>query len=255
MTSGVQSIQRAFAVLRLIAARNDAGVGLAELVELSGLKPSTTHRLVGALIKERFVERQPGTKRYHLGLDFFSIGSQLSKRHDFQDIARPAMLRLAEKIGDTIFLSIRSEDDSVCISRIEGSYPIKALTLSIGSRRPLGIGAGSLALLSALNDAEIDEILERNRERIESYSGYNRSQLLRSVVETRARGYSLNDGRIIKGMSAMGIAIFGGHDEFMAALSIAAISDRLTQDRRARNLERLLEAKEAIAQRLGNIKA
>ena len=62
------------------------------------------------------------------------------------------MRRLAERTQDTVFLSARDRDEAVCLERVIGDYPIKTLTLSIGDRRPLGVGAGSLALLSALSD-------------------------------------------------------------------------------------------------------
>jgi len=251
MTQGIQSIQRGFALLRIVSARNDTGVSLGEVTEISGLTRSTAHRIINALIEEHFIERHPGTKRYHLGLEFFSLGSSFSQRHNLQDIARPAMLKLAEITGDTIFLSIRSGDDAVCIARIEGTYPIKALTLSVGSRRPLGIGAGSLALLAALDDNVIHEIYDRNPSRMESYSGADREDLFKFVSDTRSRGYSLNDGRIIQGMSAIGVVILDQHSEPLAALSIAAISKRLPPDKRVHYFHRLVEARDLIVRRLG----
>ena len=49
---------------------------------------------------------------------------------------------------------------SICSARALGDYPIKALTLDVGIRRPLGVGAGGLAILCALPEAEADEIID-----------------------------------------------------------------------------------------------
>src|SRR5690606_39494348 len=62
-----------------------------------------------------------------------------------------------------------SDLDAVCIDRAEGSFPIRVLTQNVGTRRPLGIGSGSLALLAAAPDDEVDNILRRNASRLKDY--------------------------------------------------------------------------------------
>jgi len=53
----------------------------------------------------------------------------------------------AEEVGDTVYLVVRSGMEAVCLERIEGPSPVRVLTLDSGSRRPLGLGAGGLAIL------------------------------------------------------------------------------------------------------------
>ena len=72
------------------------------------------------------------------------------------------MARIAEATGDTVFLTQRSGLDAVCVDRQEGTFPIKTFTLEIGMRRPLGVGTGSLAILSALSEEEIQAIVNSN---------------------------------------------------------------------------------------------
>jgi DNA-binding IclR family transcriptional regulator len=68
------------------------------------------------------------------------------------------MMRIAEATGDTVFLTQRSGLDSVCVDRQEGTFPIKTFTLEIGMRRPLGVGTGSLAILSGLSEEEVKHV-------------------------------------------------------------------------------------------------
>ena len=160
------------------------------------------------------------------------LGAAAANRFGIVDVARPSLARLAHRTSDTIFLSLRSGSEAICVDRQEGSYPIKALTLKVGDRRPLGVGAGSLALLAFLPDAEVNEIIAANAKQIAAYPNYS-AALLRTMVEaTRRQGHSLNDGHVLPEMYAVGVPVFGRNGRAVAALSIAAISGRIQGERR-----------------------
>jgi DNA-binding IclR family transcriptional regulator len=57
---------------------------------------------------------------------------------------------------------VPSGTDGVCLHHEEGSFPIHTQVLSAGRRYPLGIGAGSLALLAAMSDREVERIINAN---------------------------------------------------------------------------------------------
>ena len=108
--------------------------------------------------------------------------------------------------------------------------PIKALTLDVGIRRPLGVGAGGLAILSALPEAEADEIIDANAERYGKLSPLDPARVRAAVREGRARGFAFLDGPVVPGIAAVGVA-FPARDP-IGAISVAAISTRLDEARR-----------------------
>ena len=93
---------------------------------------------------------------------------------------------LAESTQDTVYLSERRGLEAICSSRALGDYPIKALTLDVGIRRPLGIGAGGLAILCALPAAEADEIIEAHAQRYPKLSTLT-AYRVRAAVHNAAR--------------------------------------------------------------------
>jgi DNA-binding IclR family transcriptional regulator len=129
-----------------------------------------------------------------------------------------------------VYLSIRQGDEAVCIVREEGSYPIKTLTLRPGDRRPLGVGAGSLALLAYLPNEEIDQLLAANADRIEAYK-LDANKIRELVADARQRGFAYNPGLLIPGMSAIGVPVLKVGSTVFAALSVAAISERMSHRR------------------------
>ena len=237
----VQSVDRAVRLLRAMAFHADGGM-LSALARDTGLGKGTTHRLLNALIDAGLVFQDQETKRYRLGAGLALLG-HAAHRQDFAALAKPFLLRLAEETQDTIYASVREGGAAVCVAREIGAFPIRTLSLEVGHLRPLGVGSGSLALFAFLSDDEIARLIDKNAAWLARYPGHARKELLAKVADTRRRGYSLVEGRIVPGMNAMGVPILDAGGRPVAALSLAAISDRVSGPR-ITQLQRVL-AREA----------
>ncbi len=230
--SGAQAIHRAIKVLRCIARSSNEGVGLSALTKQAGLIKSTTHRLTTALIAEGLVEQDNKTRRYYLGAGCHALGLIASNRFGLHKVAAKHVSRLAQETGDTAFFSIRQDTNAVCVLREEGDYPLKSHALLAGDRHPLGVGAGSQAMLAALADAEVDYCIQHNIEYImATYPKFSRALMMRLVEEARAKGYAVNPGLILAGSLGIGVALRNGQGEVIGALSIATVEGRLGPDR------------------------
>lgn len=137
------------------------------------------------------------------------------------------MVGLASLTSDTVLLSVRSGLEAVCIDREIGDYPIRANYLDVGSRRPLGVGAGSMALLAWLPDAEIEAILGLIKPQLQAYPKLNVKFLEREVEQSRARGYALVLNQVIPRMGGIGVPVLGPDGRPIAGLSVAALSERI----------------------------
>ena len=248
--TGNQSIERATDVLRALAAGQDSGVRLSDVAAAAKLPRSTTHRLLGALVQARLVEQDTDTGLFHLGFDLLTFAAKAAGRHGLVEMAQGALQRLAERTSDTVFLSVRSGVESICLDRREGSFPIRTLTLSVGDRRPLGVGAGSLALLAFLPDASVERIIAASAGRMAPYPAFDAASIHELVKQARRQGYAFNDGRIVPGMSAVGVPIMGPQQEPLGALSVAAIASRMQPDRRENIVASLWAEAHALAERL-----
>ena len=217
--------------MRLLASRNRGGLRLADMVKDSGLEHPTVHRILKGLMAEGLVMQEAGSRRYLLGQLAFELGLAAAPRFNLPDIFRPSLQRIAEKTGDTVFLTARSGNDSVCIERKEGSFPIKTFTLEVGARRPLGAGSGGLALLMLLPGQAVDEIVRANAARFGSYNNLTVPSLLKALKRSRELGYALNDVHNTEGATTLGLPVVNRYGDPFAAISIGAISSRMTDER------------------------
>src|ERR1041385_2456061 len=190
--SGTQSIERALLLMREIAAHNRTGSRLLDLAGRTGLQRPTVHRMLKCLAVESMVQQDPDTHRYYLGPMVFELGLTAAPRFNLREICHPAMTRIAEATGDTVFLTQRSGLDAVCLDRHEGTFPIKTFTLEIGMRRPLGVGTGSLAILPALPEEEVRNFETATARGLREY-GLPPATLIGQVKKAQRLGYAVRE--------------------------------------------------------------
>jgi DNA-binding IclR family transcriptional regulator len=233
LRKGAQSLLRAIALLRVVGRNNDHGVTLSQIAREADLHVATAHRMLSVLDQEGFITHNRISKRYHLGLELHLLAGsalQFTIRHQF----RTALEKIAQETGDTAFLLIRSGNDALCIDRVEGKFPIRIVPIDIGIRRPLGIGAGSLALIAFLPPDQMEPILSANARRFPQYKNLTIEDIRSLASESRLVGYVVSEGLFHEGVISMGIPIFSKTGELIAAITVSSIAQRMEEKRRTK---------------------
>jgi DNA-binding IclR family transcriptional regulator len=249
---GAQSIRRAIAILRILAVGQEHGVRLTDIVEESGLSRPTAHRILRVLLEEGTVEQDAQTRKYLIGQEVSLLALARTARTPVRAVAEPYLHHIAEKTGDTVFLTIRSGFDSICVDRRTGNYPVKVLSIEIGARRPLGVGVGGLVLLAFLPRAESAAITRANAQRL-AHHGLGTAKLNERVRVTRSKGYAYTEVGVVRGTKALAVPVFAPDGEAVAAISIAAISDRITTARTATLVSLMTQQAALVSRRLAEL--
>lgn len=249
---GAQSIRRAVHMLRILAAGQEHGVRLTDIANEARLNRATVHRILRVLAEEGAVEQDGETRRYMIGEEVSLLGLARTARFPIKAVAEPYLRHISEQAGDTVFLTIRSGFDSICVDRKIGSYPVKVLSIDVGARRPLGVGVGGLVLLSFLPEGEAAGIIEANRQRLAQHQ-LSVGKLVERMRSTRVRGYAYTDAGVVRGTKAVAVPVFDAAGNPVAAVSIAAISDRLAAGRVAGVVKLLTEQAAIISRRMTEI--
>lgn len=229
--SGTQGITRAVLVLKLLAREADVGMRLVDLAQDAGLTRPTMHRLLKALVSQGMAVQDRATRRYRLGALVFELGLAAAHRFNLRDLSQPALTRLAAETGDTSFLFVRSGNDAVCINRVQGSYPIQTPALPMGSRQPLGVSAGGLALLAHLPPAEQESIIDTVSPRLGAYGDLDASDVRAHCQQVGKAGYALIANRAVPGISAVGLPVYSDSGLLLAAVTVATTYVRMTDAR------------------------
>jgi DNA-binding IclR family transcriptional regulator len=221
------SVQKACRLMRVLS--DQRNTRLTDLAGAAGLDKASALRLLDTLVAEGFVARDEASKAYSVGPEWLVLRATSVHRIDLRAAVRPALIRLAQSSEDSVILSVPSGHESVCTEMRPGTFPIRANYLNVGSRRPLGVGAGSLALLAALPDAEVEATLTAITPSLKRYPHFSVAMLRREVQATRSRGYAILLDVVVERMGGIAVPLHDPEGYPVGAISIAALSDRISE--------------------------
>lgn len=228
-SSPAQTVGRAVQLLRIIASSRSRNLRLVDIASLAALDRSTTHRLLQRLLQERMLSRDP-VRGYRLGPLLYEFGLAALPDTNLREIGREPLRELAQATGDTVFLVLRSGFETVCLDRISGHFPIQTMTRTEGDRHPLGVGAGGLAILAALEDDDLDIAIRAVAPQLDSYR-LTQATLRTAVTTTRERGFAVDEGTAALDVTAVGRVIRDRTQTPIASVFVASIRSRMTATR------------------------
>ena len=235
--SGTQSVARAVLLIRSLAARGKTGWRLVDLAEHCHLDKGTAHRILSYLVQERFVRQRTADRHYLPGPMLFELGFALQSRAEFVSACNEPLQRLARRAGDIAFLYLRSGDEFVCAKRVgvtSTSYAIES-----GTRRPLILSAGGMAIITALPAKEAKRIVAQNLQQLPRYDVTGKRNLMKMLKLSYARGYGVNLN-VVSNVSAFAVPIRDSVQSPFASISVAGRLDQYGSVQRAREVVSLL---------------
>lgn len=236
---GAQMVGRMAAVLRAVSTAMPRGISTSEVARNTGLARPTVHRLLGAMAAEGFCDHDHQEGLWMLGPEMYLMGTVAAERYDITETAREHVAALADATGESAFLSVRRGEETVCLLRADGAFPIRSFVLYEGKRFPLGVASAGLAILSFLPESAIERYLDSHDLEPAYGSDHGHESLSRRIAETRERGWAENPALIVEGSWGMGAAVFDAAGQPAWALSLTGIESRFSPERRP-ELGRLL---------------
>jgi DNA-binding IclR family transcriptional regulator len=248
---GAQVVGRVAAVLRAVSASMPGGLGTSAVADATALSRPTAHRILNSLAADGFVDHDAGVGRWYLGPELYLMGAIAAERYDITGVARDSVGALAAATGESAFLSARRGDETVCLLREEGAFPIRSFVLYEGVRFPLGVASAGLAILSFLPDAQVDEYLAGTDLTAAFGPAHSADAVRARVRATRATGYAVNPGLLVEGSWGMGAAVFDRAGRPAWALSLTGVESRFSPERQPELGRLLLDHAHRISQQLG----
>ncbi len=227
--ASVQSLDRAIALLRLVAEGN--GLALSEVAQASGLPPSTAYRMLTTLAAHGMVEFNETDQLWFIGIETFRIGSAFLRRRKLAEQGRPIIQALMMTSGETANLAVADTDCVVFVSQVETHEAIRAF-FRPGTRSPLHCSGIGKAILAHAEPRARDALLKRLKlERFTDKTLTTRSALLADLEAIRARGYSIDDEERNAGMRCVAAAVFNEFGEAVGGVSVSGPTVRVTDAR------------------------
>jgi DNA-binding IclR family transcriptional regulator len=225
-------------------------IGISDLGKRLQLPKSTVHRLASTLIDANMLEQSEENGKYRLGLAMFELGSLVRRKMDVSSEAKPFLMALREKTGETVHLAILDGASIMYINSLESKQAIR-MTLDIGMRKPAHSTAAGKVLL-AFQPADVVEAMLA-----EGLHGHTPTTIVdpdafrHELAQIRTRGYAMNDEENQVGVRSLAAPVRDYAGNVIAATSVAGPAQRLTKKVMSAFAPEVVSAADAISARLG----
>ncbi len=239
----VASVARALALLEELR-DSDRGLGVNELARRIGVNASTASRLLSTLESAGLVQRN-GQGPYRLGLGLVSLADRVLARLDVQTLARPLLVELMERTGETATLSLPSEREAITVDSVPSRSSVVSMARLGRPSVPHATAVGKVML--AFGGGPVPP--ERDLVAFTDRTITDRIALATEIEAVRERGYGLVFGEREVDVNAIAAPVFDRTGALAAILGIQGPAARLEQP--TRQLPILLEAAAALTRALG----
>lgn len=229
-------------------------VGGQEVADHLGVARSTAYRYLQSLVSSGFIEEQRPAG-YRLGPRVFELARLGRKGLGLSEVSRPVMRELADRVGEAVLLTRRTGATVVCLEREETEHPVR-LSYERGHVLPINAGASALVLLAWAPEREIDEVIaDSGLPRFTAATVTDAKALRERLAAIRERGTAVSRGELDEDVLGVAAPVRGADGGVVAAVSIAALSHRVPDERVPEVETAVEEAAATISERLKIIDA
>jgi IclR family acetate operon transcriptional repressor len=186
-------------------------IGVRQMAIALQMGPSTAHRIFAALSESGFVEKDPATGRFKLGLELFRFAQLVVARAPIGSVARRHMRKLADACNETVLLGLYNDlRQEMMFSEVIESKNTLRYVVSLNAWIPIHAGASGLAILAFLPEDIRHSIMSRSKlESLTSRTITEPYRLEDEIEKIRSRGYAISHGQRIAGAIGMAAPICG----------------------------------------------
>lgn len=248
--AGVQSIDRAVAILRCFDARRP-DLGITEIARMTGLSTSTTHRLLAAMQSNSLVRQTPG-RRYGLGPLLVQLARSGAVPTTLRDAALPLMRALRDEIDETVAVhELLPTDERAVIDQVESHQSLRRTYTDIGVPLALPHGAPGKAMLAMLPPDRQEQWLSRPIPAATPRTVTDPTELRAQLTAIRARGWADSHAERYPGIRAVAAPLFDHTGAVVGALGTSVPEVRMDDHRAADLGERVRAVAWEVSETLG----
>ncbi|MEZ5245406.1 MAG: IclR family transcriptional regulator [Acidimicrobiales bacterium] len=243
----VQSIERAFSLLRALAL---GPTGVTDLAIKVKLPKSTVARLLGALESENVVTQDRAGGDYRLGEGLIDIAGAARPGRDLVSTARPHLLELTERVGETSGVSIANGHTMYFLDHAEAESEIQVRSWT-GESCPIHTVPSGLAVMAHWPAERLDALLRSDLVRPTSRTLTDPDAIRSRLEQIRSLGYAWGHDELAEGINSVAAPIIAPDGSVEAAVHIHGPAHRLPDPEESRDLGVLtIETAARIAERL-----
>lgn len=225
------------------------GFTINEISKITGIPLNSVYRICIELEKRKYLERDPESGIYRLGMGFYYIGMAVANRIDIRSSARPIMDHLRDECGETVHLCIYQNKKMVLLEQSQTNLNIK-LCVDTGSVLYPHASAFGKCILAYLDEGEFQDYIQEPLVSLTENTITDPNVLRSEIQRIRIRNIAYDHEEYIEGLNCIGSAVFDKSGKVTAAIGIVALNHRFKIDTE-KNEKLVFEAAQKLSETLG----
>jgi len=214
--SRVQSIERAFAVLSVLA---DGPIGVTEVAERADLAKSTAARMLASLAREGAVEQVPGDTRYRLGSRIVSLAAGVVPTKNLVALAHPILIELASAVGEAAGLSVANGFAVHYVDQVDTTHQVQIRDWT-GTRVPMHAVSSGQVFLAHLSPADVERYLAQPRVAFTPQTITDSAALRERLRQVQLDGFAWVREEFAEGLNSVAAPIADAMGDVNAAVHV-----------------------------------
>jgi DNA-binding IclR family transcriptional regulator len=247
---GIQSVYRALSLLSLFGRRHPH-LGVTEISRMMNLPKGTVHGFVRTLSKMKYLQQDPITRKYRLGLKIYELGAILADSLEINQKAAGPSRQLAYRTRLTSRVAVWDGDSALLTLIIDPRYHY-SFVQQIGPRIPAYCSAVGKVLLAFLERQALSTYVDQTELVPHTPNTITQKEkLLKELEEIRRRGYSKDREESTPGLVCVAAPIFGRDGKLEAAISLSGDPDRVLGKQMKEFVDLLVKTAREISRSMG----
>jgi len=221
----IGSLTKGLIILETLLECDRAGV--TEFSKILEVNKSSAYRLLRTLEERGFVEQEPATGKYKLGMKMAQFSMKALDSMELRDIALPFLKKLTDATKESSSLCILSNNQGIVIEKQNSEEKISA-NLYVGIAEPLHCTALGKVLLGSLPEREQKKML--GAAPLIAYTPKTITNIDQLLIEYRRiaeNGFAIDDEEYSLGMRCLAAPVYNQKKEVIAAMGLSGPITRI----------------------------
>ncbi|MDR7316837.1 IclR family transcriptional regulator [Brevibacillus nitrificans] len=219
--------------------------GARELAKEIGVNHANVFRMLSTFEANRYLEKDPVTKKYSLGIRLWELGLTMRESFHVSRLIHPILESMMEESGESIFLTCLDGDEGLTLDALEPDNVVK-FSVSVGSRCPLFVGASYRSIMAYLPQEHIERIIQQGLKQYTKNTIADPDQLRAELAHILEVGWARSSGEYTPDVLAIACPLFHYEGHIMGSLTISGPQYRMPEESVEKYYDILMRGKEQI---------
>lgn len=224
--SAVQSVDRALAILDILADKGESGV--TEIAAELEIHKSTASRLLNSLLSHQLVEQISDRGRYRLGMGLVRLAGTVTSNLGGVIGSRSVTRAIADQYGETVNIAVLNDNKVLYVDQVAGSH-IMTMTSWLGQIVPIHCTATGKVLVAWLDDKTRKSTFPSKFKKLTKRTITSAPEFEKELTKVRKLGYAIADEEMEDGFTAVAAPIRDTHQEVVAAIVVSGPTARMAK--------------------------